>query len=219
MPENSKELDDAIRAIETRFRIETLLMKWGCNEEAAKLIASSPDQIKKFVYDGVDLRFGKSDLPAADDPNVKAFYTAGPFKALFTPATDKANGDGDHAQPDPELMASARNGNRTSYSKLARDSFNGDVVALDKALAADKTNGGDGKEVPKGHGRDSKNPFYAMRPKGFDSPVDPAIEKRIGEMIRVMGHRKVADIARAATSEAAPLGLSLTGLPLKVGNN
>jgi hypothetical protein len=212
MAENSKELDDAIRVIETKFRVETYLMKLGASEEAAKLIASSPDQIAKFTYDGVDLRRKGSDLPISDDPNARAFFLSGPFKALFTPAaTDKVD---DHTQPDPELMASARSGNRTAYSRLARDAFGGDIKKLDAALAADKGTT-EGKEVPKGHGRDSSNPFYRMRPNGFSGPVDPAIEKRIGEMITVMGHRKVSDIARAATSDAAPLGLSLTGLPLK----
>jgi hypothetical protein len=211
MPD-SPEVIDAIRKIETKFRVETFLMKLGATEEAAKLISSSPDQIKKFVYDGVDLRFGKSDLPAADDPNAKAHFVGGPFKTLFVaPADNKVD---DPAQPDPELMALAKGGNRTAYSKLVRDAFGGNIAALDAALAADKGTT-EGKEMPRGHGRDSSNPFYKMRPKGFDGPVDPVIEKRIGEMISVMGHRKVADIARAATSEAAPNGLSLTGLPLK----
>jgi hypothetical protein len=214
---DSKEVTDAIRAVETKFRVETYLMKLGASEEAAKLIASSPDQIAKFSYDGVDLRRKGSDLPISDDPNARAYYLSGPFKALFVVA-DKANGDGDHAQPDPELMALAKGGNRTAYSKLVRDAFNGDIKALDAALAADKTSGGDGKEVPKGHGRDSKNPFYAMRPNGFNGPVDKAVEKRIGEMIVAMGHKRVSEIARAATSEAAPNGLSLTGLPLKAGS-
>jgi hypothetical protein len=217
MPD-SPELTEAIRKIETKFRVETYLMKLGASEEAAKLIASSPDQIAKFTYDGVDLRRKGSDLPISDDPNAKAYFINGPFKALFTPATDKVDGD-DHTQPDPELLASARAGNRTAYSKLARDAFNGDIKALDAALAADKgTTANDGKEVPKGHGRDSSNPFYKLRPNGPNGPVDKAVEKRIGEMISVMGHQKVAAIGRAATSEAAPNGLSLTGLPLRAGS-
>jgi hypothetical protein len=211
MPD-SPELTEAIRKIETRFRIETFLMKIGASEASAKLLAAS-DEAKKFVYDGVDLRFGKSDLTAADDPNAKAYFVSGPFNGLFVAPADKANGD-DQAQPDPELLASARAGNRTAYSKLVRDSFNGDIKALDAALAADKGTVTD-KQVPKGHGRDSSNPFYKLRVNGV---IDKAVEKHIGEMISVMGHQKVAAIARAATSEAAPLGLSLTGLPLTVGS-
>ena len=61
MSEN-KELDVALVNIETKFRVETYPMKLGASEEAAKLISSSSDRIKKFVYDGLDLRFGKSDF-------------------------------------------------------------------------------------------------------------------------------------------------------------
>src|ERR1700722_5044911 len=127
MPD-SPEVIDAIRKIETRFRVETYLMKLGASEEAAKLIASSPDQIAKFSYDGVDLRRKGSDLPISDDPNARAFFLSGPFKALFTPATDKVDGD-DHTQPDPELMALAKGGNRTAYGKLVRDAFGGNIQA------------------------------------------------------------------------------------------
>jgi len=215
MPD-SPELTEAIRKIETKFRVETYLMKLGCSEEAAKLIASSPDQIAKFTYDGVDLRRKGSDLPISDDPNAKAYFLNGPFKALFAVATDKVDGD-DHAQPDPALLASARAGNRTAYSKLARDSFNGDIVALDKALA-DKGDGHD--QVANGHDKSllnvSSNPFYKLRKP--DGTIDKAVEQNISRMIAAMGYRKVADIAKAAKSEAAPLGLSLTGMPLKVGS-
>jgi hypothetical protein len=43
---------------------------------------------------------------------------------------------------------------------------------------------------------------------------DPAIEKHIAGMITAMGTKKVADIARAAVSADAPLGRTITGLPL-----
>jgi hypothetical protein len=210
MPD-SPELTEAIRKIETKFRVETYLMKLGCSEEAAKLIASSPDQIAKFTYDGVDLRRKGSDLPISDDPNAKAHFLNGPFKALFAVATDKVDGD-DHTQPDPALLASARAGNRTAYSILARDAFNGDAVALDKALGA-KGNG-DGKDAANGHDKsNSSNPFFKLRKP--DGTIDKAVEANIGRMIGAMGHRKVADIAKAAKSPAAPLGLSITGMPLK----
>jgi len=215
MTENSKELDEALRKIETKFRVETYLMRLGASEEAARLIASSPDQIKKFSYDGVDLRFNGSDLAVAEDPNAKAHFVSGPFKALFVAPADKADTD-NKPQLDEALVASARAGNRTAYSRLARDSFNGDIKALDAMLAAkgngnDKVaNGHDDKPLPGFEG--SKNPFYKLRVNG---KIDKAIEKKIGEMISVMGHRKVAQIAAAAKSPQAPLGLSLTGAPLR----
>jgi hypothetical protein len=59
----------------------------------------------------------------------------------------------------------------------------------------------------------STNPFYRLRKP--DGSIDKAVEAQVGGMISAMGHKKVTDIARAAKSPTAPLGLSLTGLPLK----
>ena len=56
MSEN-KELDAALRALETKHRTEDFLKKLGASDEAAVLIASSPDYAKKFLYDGVNLKF------------------------------------------------------------------------------------------------------------------------------------------------------------------
>jgi hypothetical protein len=199
-PEEQKVFDDAIRKIETKFRVETYLMKIGASEEAAKLISSSPDQIKKFVYDGVDLRFGKSDLTAADDPNAREYYLTGPFKGLFAAAADKApNGDDHHAQPDPALLASARAGNRTAYSKLARDAFNGDVKALDAALAV---KGDD--QLANGHDK-STNPFKNLRTKS--GAIDPVQMEKVSSFIRAAGTKAAAAVARSA-------GLKLDGTPI-----
>lgn len=199
---NNPELDAALVKIETKFRVETYLIKLGASEEAAKLIASSPDQIKKFSYDGVDLRFNGSDLAIAEDPNARAHFTGGPFKALFTPA-DKVDGD-DHAQPDPALLASARAGNRTAYSKLARDSFGGDVKALDAALA-DKGAGHD--QLANGHDNldKSKNPFIDLRDKS--GKIVPAQMQKVESLIRAVGTGKSAAIAKSA-------GLRLDGSPI-----
>jgi hypothetical protein len=216
MSEN-KELDEALRKLETKHRAETFLMKIGASEEAAKLIASSPDQIKKFAWDGVNLTFNGSDLAAVDDPAAKAHFTDGPFQGLFFAPADKLNGD-DHPQPDPALLAAARAGNRTAYSRLARDSFGGDVKALDAALTDkgdrnDKVaNGHEDKPLLNGF-EGSKNPFFKLRKP--DGSIDKAVEKKIGELISVMGHKAVTDIAKAAKSPAAPMGLTLTGLPLR----
>jgi hypothetical protein len=62
-------------------------------------------------------------------------------------------------------------------------------------------------------GSHSTNPFLKLRKP--DGTIDKAVEAQIGGMIAAMGHKKVTDIGRAAKSPAAPLGLSLTGLPLK----
>lgn len=199
MSENP-ELDAALLKLDTRHRFEIYLMKLGASDEAAKLIASSPDQAAKMTWDGVNLHFGKSDLAAVDDPAAKAHFADGPFKTLFATAADETDGD-NHAQPDPALLDLARAGNKTAYSKLARDSFNGDIKALDAALAPDG-NGDD--HVANGH--DSKNPFLKFRRK--DGTVDPVIAEQVAGMIRAFGTKKVSAIAAAC-------GRSITGLPLR----
>lgn len=216
MPEN-KELDAALLKMETKFRFESFLIKLGASEEAAKLISSSPDQLAKVIWDGVDLKFGKSDLAAVDDPAARAHFVDGPFKGLFVAPADKATGDS-KPTPDETLLAAARAGNKTAYSRLARDAFNGDTKALDAALAG---KGDDADKTAAGHDTDkslngfagSNNPFLKLRKP--DGTIDKAVEAKIGGMIVAMGHKRVADIARAAKSPAAPLGLSLTGSPLK----
>jgi hypothetical protein len=89
------------------------------------------------------------------------------------------------------------------------------VVRADAVADRDKDKGNDdGKNNANEYKPpSSSNPFFKMRLA--DGSVDKAVEKRIGDMITTMGHKRVADIARAAKSPAAPLGLSLTGLPLK----
>jgi hypothetical protein len=90
------------------------------------------------------------------------------------------------------------------------------VVRADAVANADKdkNNGQDkGNEDNKADHSGSSNPFFKMR--NSDGTVDKAIEAQIGRMITAMGHKKVADIARAAKSPAAPLGLTLTGLPIR----
>jgi hypothetical protein len=209
MSEN-KELDAALLKLETKHRFESFLIKIGASAEAAKLISSSPDQLAKVQWDGVNLHFGKSDLAAVDDPAARTHFLDGPFKALFTPPQADVHDD---TQLDEALVASARAGNITAKGRLLR-SLDGDVEALNAALADkgdshDKGANGHDKSLLNG----SSNPFFKLRKP--DGAIDKAVEKDIGRMIAVMGHKKVADIARAAKSPAAPLGLSLTGLPLK----
>jgi hypothetical protein len=89
------------------------------------------------------------------------------------------------------------------------------VVRADAVAERDKGNGkgnDDGNDGAPEY-KPSSNPFFKMR--NADGVVDKAIEKRVGDMIATMGHRKVADIARAAKSPAAPLGLTISGLPIR----
>jgi hypothetical protein len=202
---DNKELDAALLKLETKHRYESLLMKFGASEEAAKLIASSPEQIAKVQWDGVNLHFGKSDLAAVDDPAAKAYFTDGPFKGLFVAPADKPNAD-DHPQLDEALVASARAGNVTATGRLLR-SLNGDVKALDAALADE---GNSDHKVANGH---ETNPFTKLRDPRTNK-INPEVEKQIASMIKAMGTVKVAAIGRAAVSPDAPYGRSITGLPL-----
>jgi hypothetical protein len=194
------EMEEAIRKVETRFRIETYLMKLGASEEAAKLISSSPDQIKKFVYDGIDLRFGKSDLTASDDPNAKAHFLDGPFKGLFAVAADKSDDD-NKPQVDAALIEAARTGNLTAKGQLFR-ALNEDAAALKAALA---NTGG-----THANGRDntldkSKNPFVGLRDKS--GKIVPEKMRAVESLLRAVGSAKTAAIARSQ-------GLRLDGTPI-----
>jgi hypothetical protein len=179
-------------------------MGLGASEAAAKLIASSPDQIKKFSYDGVDLRFNGSDLAIAEDPNARAHFVGGPFKALFAVAMEK-NGDVD-PQLDEALITSARAGNLTAKGQLLR-ALNGDAAALDKALA-DKGKCDD--QLANGYDKDaldkSKNPFIGLRdPKS--GKIVPEKMLKVESLIRAVGTAKSAAIAKSA-------GLRLDGSPI-----
>jgi len=207
MPEN-KELDEAIRKLETKHRTEDYFRKLGASDAAAAVLASS-DAAKDFVWDGVNLKFGKSDLAAVDDAAAKTYFTTGPLKALFVaPVTaDKGDGDGE-PQLDPAIVERARAGNMTAKGQILR-SLKGDAVALDKVLS--NKGDGDDKTAVNGHGG-SSNPFLKLRVNG---KIDKKVEADIGRMIVAMGHKKVSAIAAAAKTAEAPLGMSLTGLPLR----
>jgi hypothetical protein len=213
MPDDNKEkeLQDALRKQETRFRVESFLMKIGATEDAAKLISSSPAELARFQWDGVNLKFQKSDLTAVDDPAAREFYVAGPYKGLFPAPVSKDDVDG-KPQMDESRVAAAKAGNVTARAILARDHFGSNLQALDAALA-DKTNGDD-KVLPNGHDKSPRdNPFYKLRDK--NGKVVPAVQDRVAGMIRAMGTAKVVAIAANAKSEAAPFGLSISGLPLR----
>lgn len=169
----SDELDEAIRKIECKHRVETFLMKIGASEESAKLIASSPDQIKQFVWDGVNLTMRGSDLSASEDQHAIKHFTEGPFKTLFVKAADKTNDD-EPPQVDPALVEAART-NYTAKGRLLR-ALNGDQAAMDKLLAA---NGSDDKHVT--------NPF---------SRAGWSIDKQ-GSVFKALGEAKTAALAAA----------------------
>lgn len=170
----SDELDNAIRKLECKHRVETFLMKIGASEESAKLIASSPDKIKSFVWDGVNLTMRGSDPPASEDQQAIDHFVKGPFAALFVKLADKVNGD-DHPAPDPALVEAAKT-SLTAKGQLLR-TLNGDQEALDKLLA-DKGNAGD---------KHANNPF---------SRAGWSISKQ-GSVFKALGEAKTAALAAA----------------------
>lgn len=214
MTTNSKEVDDALRALETKHRTEDFLRKIGASDEAAALLASHPDQVKQFTWDGVNLHFGKSDLAAVDDPAAKSHFLEGPFAALFAKPVEPGT-DGDQ-QVDPVVLASARAGNITDKGRLLR-SLNGDVKALDAMLTAkgdgddDAAAGANGVNGVNGH---HSNPFLRLRdPK--TGRVNPVVQDQVASLIKAVGTKRETAIARACKTTAAPFGMSITGLPLK----
>jgi hypothetical protein len=66
----------------------------------------------------------------------------------------------------------------------------------------------------RGASADSNNPFLKLRDPET-GVIDKELEKRVGGMVAAMGHKAVADIARACKPPHAPLGMSLTGWPLR----
>lgn len=169
----SDELDEAIRKIECKHRVETFLMKIGASEESAKLIASSPDQIKAFVWDGVNLTMRGSDLPASEDHQAVDHFVKGPFAALFVKPADKTNDE--PPQVDPALVEAAKT-NLTAKGKLLR-ALNGDQAAYDKLLASD-VNGAD---------KHANNPF---------SRAGWSVSKQ-GSVFKALGEAKTAALAAA----------------------
>jgi hypothetical protein len=203
---DDKELDAALRALETKHRTEDYLKKLGASDEAAALIASSPEYAKKFSYDGVNLTFNGSDLAAVDDPAAKAFFHEGPFKSLFGVGAEKPGADS-HQQIDPTILASARAGNLTAKGRLLR-SLNGDVEALNAVLADEGNGNGDdaaGAGGGGGAGAHKNNPFTRLRDR--NGKIVPEVERQIEGMIRAMGTARVSAIAKAAN-------MTITGLPL-----
>ena len=184
----------------------------GSDKNQSKAFRKIASRFFKLDDDGLKFKgMGNKLVAVGSDQSVDFFRKEFPFLMKQTAAAAA-----EHGAPDAALLAAARAGNRTAYSRLARDLFNGDIKALD-AMLADKgqrddkvANGHDDKPLPGFEG--SKNPFYRLRK---DGKIDKKVEAQIGDMIRVMGHKAVQDIARAAKSPTAPLGLSLTGIPLR----
>jgi hypothetical protein len=124
--------DEVLRKLTEKNKIAEFAMQTlGMDERRAEVFGAACGSF--FTWDGT-LKFkGASGQVPADDPSCTGFFQFFQREYSFL-VPPKTNGDG-NPQVDPALLAAARSGNLTAKGRLLRDSFHGDVVALDKALA------------------------------------------------------------------------------------
>ena len=201
-----------------------------CGDEIAKAdVLYAAERAKGFEWSGGRLfvKMPGGERVAATDPRaVEHFKNKYPF-LMPTPKATEQEFNGATVTIDPATIEAALSGSVTAKGKIAvafgadhRDSPTSRAAAAKAELfltaeAAKKYGTGTDDTDAVVHGRPavSTNPFYRLRRP--DGTIDKSIEAQIGKMISAIGHHKATDIARAAKSPAAPLGLSLTGLPLK----
>jgi hypothetical protein len=222
-----KSLDEKLHDMDEANKIyefaETVL---GCNDKQADIMSRTMRH--KFKWSGVRLLWngGVGDVPvvAVDHVDqIREYFTRESYDFLLP--TPKAAVEGFSEAIPGDLLDDALNGSQTAKGKLCLllGGNNKDAAARTELLLRTeraKRDGANGAGDANPHGTTpadrratSSNPFTKLRKP--DGTIDKGVEKQIGSMIAAMGHKKVADIARAAKSPAAPLGLSLTGLPLR----
>ena len=175
----SDAVDKALSAIDHRQRTLDFAQSLGCTYEQAKVFADS--QRDKFKWNGAVLSWGATGAPAADKvEKIKAHMRENGLSFLLPPADPIK----DQINADPALLQSAVDGNLTAKGKLLRDTFKGDLPALERALAAKREN----RAANKGNGADhANNPWSA---KGWNVT-------RQGQLTRAAGEKKAAEMAAA----------------------
>jgi hypothetical protein len=158
----------------------------GCTYEQASTMAKAYSE--RFVYDGATLSFNGKPVTAARD-DVIAHFKEHKLNFLLPKA-----GDTEQPDVDPDLLASARAGNKTARAQIYKQT--GDLAKTD-ALIAQKP------AADKGDDDASKNPWRA---KNFRSDKDA--QARASGIIRRLGTATAANLARAA-------GVTLDGRPLR----
>jgi hypothetical protein len=175
------------------------------------------------VKDAMDLYQGKS---VVDEKSLEITLNGLPLdqaieRIIQSRPLWQPTGDDPAVKARSELEAAALSGNVSAHGALWRELGDAGYERWKKAHAAqpgkvaagDEATAAAAAKLLNGDASHSTNPFTKLRKA--DGTIDKAVEAKIGSMIAAMGHRAVTDIARAAKSPAAPLGLSLTGLPLK----
>jgi hypothetical protein len=183
-----KPLDEVLAAHDRIDRVHKYFESIGSTSEQAATAAAA--HAAKFDWDGAVLTFqGK---PVADPDNgVREWFTSNKLDFLLPPKGANA----DKPDVDPQLLASAREGNQTARSRIYKQL--GDIAATD-ALIAEKPATDDKQEDA------SKNPW-----RSANFRTDIAAQKRAAGIIKALGTGVAASMARSA-------GKTLTGTPLKV---
>jgi hypothetical protein len=184
--EISEHNEKVLRNIERNQLVEKFAESIGCSPAQSSTIAKAFSE--RFEFDGAVLSFKGQPVTQAKDAVVQHFKENG-LDFLLPKA-----GETETPDVDPDVLASAKAGNMTSYSRIARE--HGKETA-DKLIAQKPA--GD-----KGDDDASKNPWKA---KDFRTNKD-AQQKAAGIISR-LGTATAANLARAA-------GVTLDGRPLKV---
>lgn len=179
-------LDKELMRIDRIDRVHKFFKSIGSTDEQAATAAAA--HAEKFVYDGAVLTFqGK---PVADENNGVAEWFVANNLHFLLPA--KA---ADNASDIPaDLIASAKAGNMTSYSKIVREHGK---AAADSVVAAKPAADDASKDDA------SKNPWRVA-----DFRTNKDAQLRAANIIRSLGTRVAAGFAKSA-------GKDLSGAPLR----
>lgn len=175
-------VDRELAKIDHHQRTLEFAQSLGCSYEQASVFAAS--QKDKFKWTGSALMWGATGRPAADEVTaIKAHMVENKLDFLLPVENPLKNQIAVNA--DPALIQSALGGNMTAKSRLLRDVFHGDLVALEMALAARREKIEATKAARPADKVDSTNPWSAA---GWSL-------RRQGECLKAMGEAKAAQIA------------------------
>jgi hypothetical protein len=169
-------------------RVYELLRSYGADERQADV--GSKALADKFEWTGAVLNFLPTGKIAADDPECKATLQKD-FSFLLPPPNQESK----KVEVDPALLASAKGGNMTSYSKIVRQhgKENADLLLADKPVA-DDTGAAEAAAAAKAAkakaAEHSKNPWHSTAWNLSGQ----------GRILRALGPVKAAELASAVGS-------------------
>jgi hypothetical protein len=181
----STEMDAALAKIDHHQRTLEFAQALGCSYPQAQAFTALHKD--KFKWNGAVLSWGATGRPAADEvETVKKFMVENDYKFLLPDADPLKDTT---IKADPAMIQSALDGNITAKGKLLRDTFHGDMAALETALTARREKAAANKagRTEKDVAEHRNNPFSAA---GWNV-------SRQGQLVKAMGEKKAADIAAA----------------------